>query len=127
MLKDYLANKTPQARAFNMPHKCSVVRMFRKDLTDIGINADDFDFHCLRHTFSTLLIQSGVDVRTVQSLMRHSTPTLTLGLYTHIVLGAEKNAVECLPNWAVQTAKATGTDGNGLFEKTKLPKIWQTG
>jgi hypothetical protein len=52
---------------------------------------------------------------------------VTLGLYTHIVLGAEKNAVECLPNWAVQTAKATGTDGNGLFEKTKPPKIWQTG
>ena len=125
MLKEYLANKIAQARAFNMPHPCSVVRMLRKDLRGAGINAADYDFHCLRHSFSTMLIQSGVDVKTAQSLMRHSTPTLTLGLYTHIVRGAEKNAVESLPTWQIQAAQATGTDGDCIGGQKKLPKNCQ--
>ncbi len=35
-------------------------------------------WHVFRHTFSTLLIANGEDVKTVQTLLRHSSPLLTL-------------------------------------------------
>ena len=38
--------------------------------------------HSLRHTQSTLLIGGGVDVKTVQARLGHSSPTLTLRQYT---------------------------------------------
>jgi integrase len=59
-----------------------------KDLKDAGIPRVDasgrkIDVHALRHTFGTLLAQSGADLKTVQSLMRHANPILTFGFYVH--------------------------------------------
>jgi integrase len=39
------------------------------------------DFHALRHTFIPTLAKSNAPVKIVQSLARHSTPVLTLGVY----------------------------------------------
>ena len=39
--------------------------------------------HKLRHTYATLQIAYGTDVRTVSGSMGHSTPTTTLNIYTH--------------------------------------------
>lgn len=41
--------------------------------------------HSLRHTQSTLLIGAGVDVKTVQARLGHSSPDITLSLYTRAV------------------------------------------
>ena len=41
--------------------------------------------HSLRHTQSTLLIGSGVDVKTVQARLGHSSPNLTLKQYTRVL------------------------------------------
>ena len=35
-----------------------------------------------RTTFATMAVASGVDIRTAQSLMGHSTPEMTLKVYT---------------------------------------------
>ncbi|MBR1473674.1 MAG: tyrosine-type recombinase/integrase, partial [Paludibacteraceae bacterium] len=35
-----------------------------------------------RTTFATMAVASGVDIRTTQSLMGHSTPEMTLSVYT---------------------------------------------
>jgi integrase len=42
-------------------------------------------WHTFRHTFSTLLMANGEDVKTVQSLMRHANSRLTMEIYTHAV------------------------------------------
>lgn len=41
------------------------------------------DLHSLRHLHASLLINAGVDVATVSADLGHSTPTTTLGKYTH--------------------------------------------
>ncbi len=55
------------------------------------------DFHALRHTFITRLGRSGVGVKVVQDLARHSTPALTLGVYTHLDIHDRVAALEALP------------------------------
>lgn len=52
--------------------------------------------HALRHTAATLLIGSGVDVRTAASILGHANASVTLGVYSHVVAGAERIAIERL-------------------------------
>ena len=40
-------------------------------------------FHALRHTFATIALQSGVDIRTVSGMLGHADPGFTLRTYTH--------------------------------------------
>jgi len=59
---------------------------FYKDLKAAGIprfvvGEGSATLHSLRVTFATLLIEEGADIKTAQTLMRHSTPTLTLNRY----------------------------------------------
>jgi Site-specific recombinase XerD len=43
-----------------------------------------FRFHDLRHYFASLLIASGLDVKTVQARMRHASAKTTLDVYGHM-------------------------------------------
>lgn len=49
--------------------------------TELGIK--DFTMHSLRHTNSTLLTQSGVDIKAVQERLGHKNINETLNIYTH--------------------------------------------
>lgn len=50
-------------------------------------------FHALRHFHASYLIRSGADIRTVAGRLGHSTPTLTLNTYGHLLPGAQEDAV----------------------------------
>jgi len=74
------------------------------------------DFHALRHTFISRLVQSGASVKVAQDLARHSSPMLTLGRYAHVQIADHTKALDALPNLEPmkdtpdqQEAKATGT------------------
>jgi len=54
---------------------------FPSAVTEAGL-AGDFTFYCLRHTFATRLVESGVDIKTVQELMGHQTIGMT-ARYAH--------------------------------------------
>ncbi len=120
IMESYVSGKLPQTEVFNMPHPCSVSRMFRADLKAIDIGTEDdgsgkLDFHSLRHTFGSMLAASGVHPKTAQALMRHSDINLTMSRYTHVFRGQENLAIEALPDFSepsleAQKAKATGTD-----------------
>ena len=44
----------------------------------------EFTPHCLRHTYATMLYESGVDALVAKELMGHSDIKTTLGVYTHL-------------------------------------------
>jgi integrase len=73
------------------------------------------DFHALRHTYLTLGGRAGIDLRTLQELAGHSTPTLT-ARYSHRRLFDLQGAVEMLPSFLpsetpeAASARATGTE-----------------
>jgi integrase len=64
---------------------------------DVGLTG--INFHRLRHWFATTLLNSGADLRTVQELMRHSSPNQTM-VYTQITDRQRRTAIHALPAFA---------------------------
>ena len=106
-IETMLAQKLPAAQAFKVPDKTA--DMIRADLKDASIDycvdGKVFDFHSTRHETGTILAASGCDVKTAQSLMRHSDVNLTMSIYTHTLRGAESKAVAKLPDLRVEEDK----------------------
>lgn len=55
-----------------------------------------FRFHDLRHAFATLSLSSGTSIKDVQSLLGHSSASLTLSTYAHALEGGGRAAVNRL-------------------------------
>jgi integrase len=89
---DYLIEKYPDEKE---RIKAAKNDCFLVPDTDAG----EIDFHSLRHTFGTLLAQSGVHPKTAQTLMRHSSIDLTMNIYTHSTRSAETAAINQLPGF----------------------------
>ncbi len=47
------------------------------------------DTHALRHFFASSLISGGASVKTVSTLLGHSSPVITLRVYAHLFPGDE--------------------------------------
>ena len=45
--------------------------------------------HEFRHTFASMLIASGANVKAVASILGHASPAITLERYTHLFEGDE--------------------------------------
>jgi len=114
--EQYLArdagDPVPMALALHAPLvPAPTLRAFDKDIEAAGIAKKDewgrtVDLHCLRHTFGTLLAQSGVAPRTAQELMRHSDIRLTTNIYQHLALADTAPAVNRLPSITFETPPA---------------------
>jgi integrase len=50
-------------------------------------------FHDLRHTFGSHLIAAGVDLKTVCTLMGHSSINVTVDIYGHMLEGSNRDAI----------------------------------
>lgn len=79
------------------------LKRFLRDIEVCGIDRYDsqgrsIDIHCLRYSFGTLLAKRGVHVSVAQRLMRHSTPGLTLGIYTQAESIDTRSASNTLPS-----------------------------
>lgn len=83
-LRPFVEGKPPGEPVLIVPEKTA--KMLRRDLEAAGIPYETkdgvLDFHALRSSYITHLIQAGVDPKTVQELARHSTITLTIDRYT---------------------------------------------
>ncbi len=55
-------------------------------------------FHDLRHTYASLMIEQGENVKYIQTQLGHSSPTVTLNVYTHLLKPTNQEAVQRLEN-----------------------------
>lgn len=77
----------------------------------------------------TWLIKAGVNVKVAQGLARHSTPTLTLDVYSHLEVIDRMNALDALPELPAvrppaseaEALKATGTSDAAPVKPAFVP------
>ena len=55
-------------------------------------------FHDLRHTFATMALQNGADVKTVSSMLGHYSAGFTLDTYAHVTTDAQLKAAQTMGN-----------------------------
>ena len=78
----------------------SVVNLHKKIQKDAGLGY--IRFHDLRHTFATLALQNGVDIKTVSSMLGHYDAGFTLRTYTHATRQKQDEAAETMGNFMEQ-------------------------
>ena len=61
----------------------AVHKLVKKHLTAAGLDSTQYSSHKLRHTAATLMLQNGVDVRTLQEVLGHDHLNTTQ-IYTHV-------------------------------------------
>lgn len=57
-----------------------------------------FNFHSLRHTHATLLIENGANIKDVQHRLGHSNVQITLNTYTHVTPKMSEETVQIFEN-----------------------------
>lgn len=63
--------------------RSTVHALVKKHLSAAGLDASEYSSHKLRHTAATLMLQNGVDVRTLQEVLGHDHLNTTQ-IYTHV-------------------------------------------
>ena len=103
LIKDLTRDMMPDAPVFHLMKVAKVApEILRKDCEAAEIEVDNHKgkivFHSLRHTCATFLIDKGVPVKTVQTIMRHSDVSMTLQYYTHQLVGGVEAAIRLFEN-----------------------------
>lgn len=70
------------------------LKSFKGYLQKSGIR--DVRFHLLRHTFATVCLQSGCDIKTLSEIMGHANPNVTLNRYVHTSVEKKRDEMEAL-------------------------------
>ena len=61
-----------------------------------AIGAEHIRFHDLRHTFATLSLKNGVDVKTLSNALGHYSAGFTLNTYTHATTQMKQAAADTI-------------------------------
>lgn len=90
----------PSPKTGEMYYPDSVVNLHKKLLQDAGLG--HIRFHDLRHTFATMALQNGVDVKTVSAMLGHYDAGFTLRTYTHATRQMQEQAAEKMGSFMTQ-------------------------
>ena len=74
----------------------SVLHMLHRVLKRAGLPRARF--HDLRHTFATLALQNGVDIKTVSGMLGHFSAGFTLDTYAHVTTASQRQAARTMGN-----------------------------
>ena len=78
----------------------TIVKLHEKILKDA--NLEHIPLHSLRHTFATVALQNGIDVKTVSSILGHYNAGFTLRIYTHATHQGQEREAETMGNFMAQ-------------------------
>jgi len=78
----------------------------------IKVCIEKIRFHDLKHTFASLLIEQGENIKYIQSQLGHSNPTVTLDVYAHLMKTYNQESVRKLESTIF------GTTGRKMVAKT---------
>ncbi len=70
-------------------------------------------FHDMRHTFASLLIEQGENIKYIQSQLGHSSPTVTLNVYAHLMKPSNQESARQLEKTVFEV------NGDQMETKTK--------
>jgi integrase len=94
--------RQPEDWVFASPHTCglppfwpdiTLAKVIRPAATEAGIQKR-IGWHTFRHSFSTLLVGNGENVKVVQELMRHASVRCTLEIYSQARAMEKRRAPE---------------------------------
>ncbi len=142
-LRTHFAGRHTDDPAFAVPPSKNTAKMLRRDLADARTawiedarTPDErreraessflqyrdaagrvCDFHALRHSFVTALVQGGANPKDAQQLARHSTITLTMDRYTTMrPVGELSTALAALPDLDTDRAEQTRQRATGTCD-----------
>jgi integrase len=82
------------------------------------VGLDNLTFHDLRRLAATTLVAEGVDVKTTQTRLGHSSPQITLGLYAQVTGTGDRKAAQRVGQKLMGFAR----DGRAMESDPVLPK-----
>ena len=74
----------------------SILHMLHRVLKRAGLPR--IRFHDMRHTFATVALQNGVDIKTVSGMLGHYSAGFTLDTYAHVTTQAQRQAADTMAN-----------------------------
>ena len=80
----------------NTSSESNITRTINRMLFRAGCETEKCGLHALRHTFGSLLLEKGVDLKTISYLLGHSDITVTANIYLHITREKAVNSIEVL-------------------------------
>ena len=84
----------------NLDVEQRTISVSKQATKDAGL--EHLRFHDLRHTFATLALQNGVDIKTVSAMLGHYDAGFTLRTYTHTTRQKQDEAAQTMGNLMAQ-------------------------
>lgn len=76
----------------------TAMRRICDKLNDQGIDRYNCTFHTLRHCFATRCIENGMEPKTLQTILGHTTLAMTMDLYCDVMEQTKKEAMQKIAN-----------------------------
>lgn len=75
------------------------IRNILKELDEKRIHIDPFTSHALRDTFATRYIEQGGNPQTLKTILGHSSLSMTMDLYSHVLPNTRQEEMERIVIW----------------------------
>lgn len=124
---------------YKMTAKELAVKIMDDIYTNYDLGFKNYDFHSLRHTHATMLLEKGANIKDVQHRLGHKNVQVTLQIYTHTTEKMQNQTIEilnqipadgsCTPNFTRQPEEIPVFTQNSAkilpFNFSEKPRIFK--